>query len=68
MRTVAGTVAVPTVGFGTYTPGDTSWCYEGTLQALKAGYRHLDCAWEYGVSTHYRFLLWHCSDRRRLGR
>lgn len=51
MRTVEGHVSVPTVGFGTYAPGDTSWCYEATLHALKAGYRHLDCAWEYGVNT-----------------
>ncbi|KAI9761257.1 MAG: hypothetical protein M4579_001177 [Chaenotheca gracillima] len=29
--------------------GGTGWCKEATLAALKAGYRHLDCAWKYGV-------------------
>ena len=30
-------------------PGETGWCKQSTLAALKAGYRHLDCAWNYGV-------------------
>ena len=29
--------------------GDYGWCKEATIAALKAGYRHLDCAWKYGV-------------------
>ena len=50
MKSAKGTIEVPSVGFGTYAPGDTSWCYAATLEALKAGYRHLDCAWNYGVT------------------
>ncbi|MCJ1378826.1 hypothetical protein MMC17_001925 [Xylographa soralifera] len=49
MQSEHGTIAVPSVGFGTFAAGDTSWCYSATLTALKAGYRHLDCAWNYGV-------------------
>lgn len=37
------------VGYGTWASGDTSWAKDATLAALKAGYRHLDCAWAYGV-------------------
>lgn len=33
-----------------YNVGETSWCKDATLVALKAGYRHLDCAWDYGVN------------------
>ncbi|KAI9761368.1 MAG: hypothetical protein M1835_008186 [Candelina submexicana] len=43
------TIDVPVVGFGTWAAGGTGWCKEATLAALKAGYRHLDCAWKYGV-------------------
>ena len=43
------TIQIPTVGYGTWASGDTSWAKDATLQALKAGYRHLDCAWMYGV-------------------
>ena len=49
MKSARGDVQVPSVGFGTFAAGDTSWCYDATLSALKAGYRHLDCAWSYGV-------------------
>ena len=49
MKSVKGTIQVPTVGFGTWAPGDTSWCYDAVLQALKSGYRHVDAAWNYGV-------------------
>jgi hypothetical protein len=35
-----------------YDSGGTGWCKDATLAALKAGYRHLDCAWMYGVSLH----------------
>ncbi|KAK5215857.1 hypothetical protein LTR72_011109 [Exophiala xenobiotica] len=43
------TVDVPVVGFGTWAAGANGWCKKSTLAALKAGYRHLDCAWIYGV-------------------
>ncbi|KAI9845014.1 MAG: hypothetical protein M1837_005158 [Sclerophora amabilis] len=43
------TIEVPAVGFGTWAAGGTGWCKDATLAALKAGYRHLDCAWKYGV-------------------
>ncbi|KAF2771272.1 Aldo/keto reductase [Teratosphaeria nubilosa] len=43
------TVEIPSVGYGTWASGDTSWAKDATLTALKAGYRHLDCAWMYGV-------------------
>lgn len=49
MKTSAGEIPVPVVGFGTWAAGDTNWCYEATLAALQAGCRHLDCAWHYGV-------------------
>jgi len=29
--------------------GEEGWCKEAVLAALQAGYRHLDCAWMYGV-------------------
>lgn len=60
------TVEIPSVGFGTWAAGmslseerqastdiylgGTGWCKDATLAALKAGYRHLDCAWMYGVN------------------
>lgn len=50
MKSAGGEIHVPRVGFGTYAAGDNSWCYDATLQALKVGYRHIDCAWHYGVS------------------
>ncbi|KAI9717623.1 MAG: hypothetical protein M1812_004568 [Candelaria pacifica] len=43
------TINVPVVGYGTWAAGGTGWCKEATLTALRAGYRHLDCAWKYGV-------------------
>lgn len=52
MKSVNGDIRVPTVGFGTYASGDNSWCYDATLHALKTGYRHIDCAWHYGVLPH----------------
>lgn len=33
-----------------HNPEDPGWCKDATLAALKAGYRHLDCAWAYGVN------------------
>lgn len=49
MKSAGGEIHVPRVGFGTYAAGDNNWCYDATLQALKVGYRHIDCAWHYGV-------------------
>ncbi|KXT18220.1 hypothetical protein AC579_2887 [Pseudocercospora musae] len=48
---VAGgeTIDMPSVGFGTWAAGDTSWAKDSTLTALKEGYRHIDGAWMYGV-------------------
>ncbi|KAF1988715.1 Aldo/keto reductase [Aulographum hederae CBS 113979] len=43
------TIEMPSPGFGTWASGDTGWCKEAVKTALKAGYRHLDCAWMYGV-------------------
>jgi diketogulonate reductase-like aldo/keto reductase len=43
------TISLPSPGFGTWAAGDTTWAKESILSALKAGYRHLDCAWMYGV-------------------
>jgi diketogulonate reductase-like aldo/keto reductase len=51
------TVQIPSVGFGTWasggpnTPASGEWVKIAVVAALKAGYRHLDCAWYYGVST-----------------
>ncbi|KIY04127.1 uncharacterized protein Z520_00819 [Fonsecaea multimorphosa CBS 102226] len=43
------TVQIPSIGFGTWGGGNPEWCKDATLTALKLGYRHLDCAWMYGV-------------------
>lgn len=59
MKSVNGHIEVPTVGFGTWAPGNTGWCGDATLHAIKAGYRHLDCAWNYGVL--YYHTLWNTS-------
>ena len=50
MEAAQGPIPVPVVGFGTWDAGEGSWCEEAVLAALNAGYRHLDCAWSYGVS------------------
>ena len=52
MRSVEGDVDVPAPGFGTWAFGDNSRSYNATLHALKTGYRHIDCAWHYGVSQY----------------
>ncbi|KAK4549878.1 hypothetical protein LTR36_005179 [Oleoguttula mirabilis] len=50
LRAAGGkTIQIPSVGYGTWASGDTSWAKDATLTALKEGYRHLDCAWMYGV-------------------
>ena len=49
------TIDVPTVGYGTWAAGGPNkpaagdWVKKAVLDALNAGYRHLDCAWYYGV-------------------
>ena len=46
------TLQIPSVGFGTWAAeGGKGWCKTAVLTALKAGYRHLDCAWFYGVDA-----------------
>lgn len=48
---------VPTIGFGTWasdgtdpvTPAHPSWIAPALKNAFGAGYRHLECAWFYGV-------------------
>ena len=55
MKAAQGPIPVPVVGFGTWAAGETSWCEEAVLAALNAGYRHLDCAWHYGVSSTLAF-------------
>lgn len=44
-------LTTPQVGYGTWASGDTNWAKDATLTALKSGYRHLDCAWMYGVDA-----------------
>ncbi|KAM0543973.1 hypothetical protein ACHAPJ_012068 [Fusarium lateritium] len=44
-------VQVPSVGFGTFATDNPDWCTDAVAAALKAGYRHLDTAWEYGVEA-----------------
>ncbi|BCS21870.1 aldo/keto reductase family protein [Aspergillus puulaauensis] len=52
MRVAGGKIIqVPSVGFGTWAADDPTWCSQAVADALKAGYRHLDCAWEYGVDS-----------------
>lgn len=43
------TIDMPSVGYGTWSSYEKGWAKKATLDALKAGYRHLDCAWMYGV-------------------
>ncbi|CZR57592.1 related to alcohol dehydrogenase [Phialocephala subalpina] len=43
------TIEIPSVGFGTWQASEGTWCKDAVLTALNAGYRHLDCAWMYGV-------------------
>ncbi|KAI1972542.1 Glycerol 2-dehydrogenase (NADP(+)) [Ophidiomyces ophidiicola] len=41
-------VAIPALGFGTFSnEGVKGETYKAVLHALRAGYRHLDCAWFY---------------------
>ncbi|KAK5724712.1 hypothetical protein LTR15_004759 [Elasticomyces elasticus] len=50
LRAAGGkTIQIPSVGYGTWAGGDNSWAKDAVVNALTAGYRHLDCAWMYGV-------------------
>lgn len=41
-------VEIPAVGFGTFSSeGSKGEAYAAVMQALRTGYRHLDCAWFY---------------------
>jgi len=42
-------ISIPSVGYGTWASGDNSWAKDAVLTSLREGYRHLDCAWMYGV-------------------
>ena len=37
--------------------GDSGWCEDSILIALKAGYGHLDCTWAYGVNRDIRAVI-----------
>lgn len=46
--TLSNGVKIPAVGFGTFAnEGSKGETYTAVTHALKAGYRHLDCAWFY---------------------
>ncbi len=47
---------MPAIGFGTFQPdvNPKAVVTEAVLQALKAGYRHIDTAWMYGHSESER--------------
>ncbi|WP_243115762.1 aldo/keto reductase [Periweissella cryptocerci] len=46
--TLANDVKIPVVGFGTWQTPDGDVAYQATLDAIKAGYRHIDTAAAYG--------------------
>lgn len=46
--TLANGVKIPVVGFGTWQTPDGDVAYQATLEALNAGYRHIDTAAFYG--------------------
>ncbi|MCM0599682.1 aldo/keto reductase [Periweissella fabalis] len=46
--TLANNVKIPVLGFGTWQTPDGDVAYQATLDALKAGYRHIDTAAIYG--------------------
>jgi diketogulonate reductase-like aldo/keto reductase len=46
--TLANGTKIPVVGFGTWQTPDGDVAYQSTLDALKAGYRHIDTAAAYG--------------------
>ena len=46
--TLSNGVKIPVVGFGTWQTPDGDVAYQSTLDALAAGYRHIDTAAAYG--------------------
>lgn len=46
--TLVNDVKIPVVGFGTWQTPDGDIAYQATLDAIKAGYRHIDTAAAYG--------------------
>ncbi|WP_375389713.1 aldo/keto reductase [uncultured Amnibacterium sp.] len=46
--TIAGDVAIPKIGFGTWQIPDGQEAYDSVRSALDAGYRHIDTALAYG--------------------
>jgi diketogulonate reductase-like aldo/keto reductase len=46
--TIAGDVAIPKIGFGTWQIPDGSEAYDSVRTAIDAGYRHIDTALAYG--------------------
>ena len=46
--TIAGDVAIPKIGFGTWQIPDGAEAYDAVRSALDAGYRHIDTALAYG--------------------
>lgn len=46
--TLANGIEIPVVGFGTWQTPDGDVAYQSVLDALKAGYRHIDTAAAYG--------------------
>ena len=41
-------VKIPKIGFGTWQIAEFDSAYTSTIYALKAGYRHIDSAYDYG--------------------
>ena len=41
-------VKIPKIGFGTWQIAEFDSAYISTIYALKAGYRHIDSAYDYG--------------------
>ncbi|XZO07046.1 aldo/keto reductase [Weissella paramesenteroides] len=52
--TLANGVEIPVVGFGTWQTPDGDVAYQSVLDALKAGYRHIDTAAAYGNEASVR--------------
>ena len=51
---LANGVEIPKVGYGTWQIRDREECINGTIWALKAGYRHIDTAAAYGNIRQFR--------------
>lgn len=48
MSTIPTDVAFPRLGLGTWKASPSSQVAEAVYQALRIGYRHIDCASDYG--------------------